>query len=260
MALDRIWTLYASPEDATASRNGKQVWLQFDPRSSLVALPSTILGDRTPIQTVTLRLRYRDDVTLRSVLVGENDTWFVQQTLQVGRRAFLDVVVSAYGPPAAEEPSGPGPGAPTWPPAPPDGATQQTGYTLGYRELFVSSFDLAQPATQGVTLWAGVRCTNPDDRVGVVPRRLVVGARNASGGDVWFECHVSRNLRGNLNAPDGFQVSAAEDVFPNNESTSITSRWWRWAAYASQNPTLSIGQRAYVLTAEEVTALPPGSV
>ena len=259
MALDRIWTLYASPEDATANRNGTPVWVQFDPRSSLVALPSVVLGDRNPVQTVTLRMRYRTDVTLRSVLTGEDDTWFVQQTLQVGRRHYLDVVVSAYGP--AAEPGTPG--TPAWPPAPPDGATQQAGYTLGYRELSVSSFDYVQRGSNrntGLDLWVGVRCTNPDDRSGVVPNRLIIGARNTSGGDVWFDCRVSRNSPGNLNAPDGFRVQAADSVFPNNESVSVTSRWWRFIAYANQSPTLAVGQRVYVLTQEEVTALPRGSI
>ena len=256
MALDRIWTLFDSETNAAANAGGEPVWLQFAPVSSLVSLPS-VLGPRVPLQTVTVRMRYRSDLSLASVLKDqEGNDWFVQQILEVGRRKWLDVSVLTYPPAPAEPP------AATWPPAADSGA-QQDGYTLGYRELFVSGFTRRTTEVvsgQSVTAWLSVQCTNPNNQSGVIPRRLILGARNAQMGNVWFDCYAYLDEPSSLSgvgreAQSGFMISADDATFPDN-----STRWWHWNAYSSQNPALTVGQRVYVLTAAEVAALPRGAV
>lgn len=77
------------------------VWLE--PR---LDSPLATVGERIPDQdgilhppksTVTVRMRWRNDIAINDRLIDPNgDTWFVNETLQVGRRRWLDAGLSTY--------------------------------------------------------------------------------------------------------------------------------------------------------------------
>ncbi|MDE0338418.1 MAG: hypothetical protein OXI80_12165, partial [Caldilineaceae bacterium] len=72
------------------------VWVSVSPESPL-ATAGAVLGDGlSPVETITIRTRYRTDVTGNS---GFNDpsgrVWLVNEVLRQGRR-WLDVGLSRY--------------------------------------------------------------------------------------------------------------------------------------------------------------------
>lgn len=98
MALDRVWTLHR--EDGTRV----PVWGRVMLSSPLATVPpANDLGGGVvpPLSTVTVRMRYQAlaDVTVDSLVVDDaGGAWFVNETLEVGRRKWLDVGMSTYPP------------------------------------------------------------------------------------------------------------------------------------------------------------------
>ena len=109
MAADRIWRLYPHAVDADDDAH-VDVWVNTAIASDLVVAErertvvtgylrgSPISYSVTQsIQTRVVRIRYREDLSVRGVIVDEAGVnWFVDGWQEVGRRAFLDVSCTAY--------------------------------------------------------------------------------------------------------------------------------------------------------------------
>ena len=110
MAADRIWRLYPHAVDADDDAF-VDVWVDVNVASDLVVgerertvvqgylrgSPITYSVEQA-IQSRVVRIRYREDLTVRGVIVDENGVnWFVDGWQeQGGRRQFLDVSCTAY--------------------------------------------------------------------------------------------------------------------------------------------------------------------
>ena len=92
MALDRLFSLYRSGLSDTSPL---KVWATPTERSAIVSTFDPSVG--TPIESVVLRMRDRDDLTLSSVLTDEDgNIWIPSEIHHVGRHRFLDVAVTHY--------------------------------------------------------------------------------------------------------------------------------------------------------------------
>ena len=92
MALDRLFSLYRSGLSDTSP---VKVWATPTERSAIVSTFDPSVG--TPIESVVLRLRDRDDLTLSSVLTDDDgNIWIPSEIHHVGRHRFLDVAVTHY--------------------------------------------------------------------------------------------------------------------------------------------------------------------
>lgn len=98
MALDRVWTMF--PNGATDTE--VDVWLQAGVLNTGLAGVGNQLSSLgllyTPLSTVVLRTRYRDDVFAGVTLLRDRDNriWHVNEVAEVGRRKWLDISASTY--------------------------------------------------------------------------------------------------------------------------------------------------------------------
>ena len=104
--LRELWTLYPG---GSPTRGGTvKLWAQRRAQSPLASV-GEVFGGALPIETLTLRMRYRTDVARASGLRDPGGRfWLVNEVLSVGGR-FLDVGLSRYGPlsfPATGAPDG----------------------------------------------------------------------------------------------------------------------------------------------------------
>ena len=111
---DRIFTL----------PNGTDMWgarMLTSPLATVGASIVTAQGRIRPSQTVTIRVRFREDIETNTVITDEQGrNWFVAEVLEIGRRRFLDVGMSFYAPIAVPtDTPDPNPPAPTDPWTPP---------------------------------------------------------------------------------------------------------------------------------------------
>ena len=90
MALSEVWTWQRTPNTTVP------VWAERRLNSPLATV-GALLDGQDPISTVTVRMRYRRDITSGSTLVGpDGRLWRVSETLEIGRRRFLDLACSTY--------------------------------------------------------------------------------------------------------------------------------------------------------------------
>ena len=109
MAADRIWRLYPHAVDADDDAF-EDVWIDVAAASDLVVTerqrdvvtgylrgsPITYSVEQA-IQSRIVRIRYREDLTVRGVFVDQAGVnWFIDGWSEVGRRRFLDVGCTAY--------------------------------------------------------------------------------------------------------------------------------------------------------------------
>lgn len=113
MARQRIYQL----RPGGAADDAVEVWGEPAIRSSLVSVGDPDVEARVQ-STAVIRIRYRDDVTIRSVLQEGGNIWFVTETAEVGQRHWLDLSIVAYALQSASRPEDT------------DVYTPQTGYTL----------------------------------------------------------------------------------------------------------------------------------
>lgn len=95
MPLDRVWELRAGGFES----NPEDVWVGIREQSPLASV-GEVDGLLRPLETRTMRLRWRADIGLAAILVDEQGhVWYVNETLEVPypRRTFLDVGCSRYG-------------------------------------------------------------------------------------------------------------------------------------------------------------------
>ena len=104
--LDEIWQIVRSPDSLTP------VWAARRNDSPLVTVPGPEQGRdgelHDPVSSVTLRMRWRDDVTTGDTLTRASDwrtagtftfadrVWTVGETLEIGRREWLDIGLATY--------------------------------------------------------------------------------------------------------------------------------------------------------------------
>ena len=97
--LDRVYRLFP-----TGTGPSVNVWAGHSFASGLATVGQQIdQGGKlyAPLSTVVVRVRWRPDVTTESRLIdGDGRLWRVNETLEVGRRRWLDVSVSTYDLPA----------------------------------------------------------------------------------------------------------------------------------------------------------------
>jgi len=103
MALDRVWTLLSTGQDDSTP---ERLWVRHANTSPLAGIGTARLfedaetGDTvsiSPVSTVTIRMRYRRDVSLVSVFRDpDGRSWFVNEMLEIGRRRWLDVSITTY--------------------------------------------------------------------------------------------------------------------------------------------------------------------
>lgn len=96
MALDRIYTLRPGTDEA------KKLWAEHRLDASLVTVSQpheTPLGNFVQAESeVTLRTRYREDLTANAELVGPDGRfWYVQSWAEVGRKRFTEIALATYG-------------------------------------------------------------------------------------------------------------------------------------------------------------------
>lgn len=100
MALDRVVTLYESLDALVTRTGGVQVWAERTTRTALVALGDVGAYDTSGLvarESVTLRMRWRADVTLRSVFFdGDGAVWLIERLGEVGRHRWLEAAVSNF--------------------------------------------------------------------------------------------------------------------------------------------------------------------
>ena len=91
MPLDEIWRIVHTPDSLTP------FWAErrLDSPLASIAGPS---GDADPLSQATLRARYRTDIQSGDSLsrYGDARAWTVGETLEVGRRRYLDMAVATY--------------------------------------------------------------------------------------------------------------------------------------------------------------------
>lgn len=93
MALDRIFTLRPGGESDTD--NAVKIWAGVQRSSALVALEDAEFG--VPVESQTLRTRYRTDVGPQSVLLDKRSrVWRISGLETVGRDRWLDIAVTTY--------------------------------------------------------------------------------------------------------------------------------------------------------------------
>lgn len=131
MALSEIWRLYPVTR-GRADDTYDEVWVEPRIRSGLVAIsrprdhvyayshhtgqPLTVRVTE-PAQSVAVRIRWRDDLTVFSQFLDpQGRNWAVNQWEEVGRRTWIDVSLSTYDL--------------TTPPVQPSGFTAPTGWTF----------------------------------------------------------------------------------------------------------------------------------
>ena len=125
MSLSDVWNLVFTPDSLTP------VWAERRLDSPLATVPGPVDVNGTltdPISSATLRMRYRDDVVpgLTMQRAGETRLWNVGETLEIGRRKFLDVGLASYPTPLTIVPDPTGPDMPD--PVVPDTYTPPTGW------------------------------------------------------------------------------------------------------------------------------------
>ena len=96
MALDRIYALRPGTD------NAKTLWAEHRLDASLVTVSQpheTPLGIFVQAESeVTLRTRYREDLTANAELLGPDGRfWYVQSWQEVGRRRFTEIALATYG-------------------------------------------------------------------------------------------------------------------------------------------------------------------
>ena len=97
MALDRIYSF--QPDGAAAG--AVDVWAQHDFQSGLASVAEAIDSGGVfyqPRSTIVIRIRWRRDLVAGVSRFVDSDgrLWRVGETLEVGRRHWLDVVVATY--------------------------------------------------------------------------------------------------------------------------------------------------------------------
>lgn len=93
MALDRIWQLRI---DGFISAL-EPVWLGLESQSHLAGVGESDTTGLRPLETVTVRMRWRPDLSLATVFHDPDlRPWYVNEVLEVGRRHWLDVSLSRY--------------------------------------------------------------------------------------------------------------------------------------------------------------------
>ena len=99
MALDRIYQLF--PDADTQDADAVSLWVEHHPRSQLATVGEAIdQGDvlYVPRSTIVIRIRYREDVTAGVSRFRDRSArvWRVGETVEVGRRQWLDCAISTY--------------------------------------------------------------------------------------------------------------------------------------------------------------------
>ena len=102
MALDRVYRLLPAA-DTTASE-AVSLWAEHSLQSGLATVGEAIDQGGVlyqPRSTIVLRIRYRTDVvsSVSRFLDRDNRVWRVGETVEVGRRQFLDCALSTYDAP-----------------------------------------------------------------------------------------------------------------------------------------------------------------
>ena len=151
MALSEIWKLVATPNDV------RPLWAERRTNSPLVSVGPPDADGNSPLSTVTLRTRYREDITTTVTIESpDGRRWVVSELLEVGRRKYLDLALSTYAPGTVVTPTIPDP-TPTDPeqPAdfvPPDG----WGIVADGAPVSVLTIASAEPAViQPIYRWDG---------------------------------------------------------------------------------------------------------
>ena len=164
VSLDRRYTLYRT---GLSDPSPLQVWAAPTTRSQVVATFDVNAG--TPISSVVLRMRWRDDVALNSVWTdSEGQIWIPSEIAEVGRRKFLDVAVTHYE-------DAPITITPTLPVV--TGYIPQTGYTAVKDGTPVQNWVIASIRSITPSL-ATFKLTN-DGAAGSIPANLKVKIGNA---------------------------------------------------------------------------------
>lgn len=286
MALDRLLTLYPSLAALSSRTGGVQVWAERVTRTNLVALGDVSAYDVTNLiaeSSVTLRMRWRSDVTLRSVLAdGEGRVWLLERIGEVGRRRYLEVAASAFigltG--AREEALG------QWPHTT-DPYTAPAGWSLvdgtnPVQNIVIrqwrlnESGDRPPPAlmftgnSDRVGFWlAEFNFVNGGYSGGIVAMNLTtptginawrsnvkrngVRCETRSGRRGWLVVN-GRLIAGNVN-PATFQVQSDDawiPVYTNSPLGGLSSNIVSCFFDGSQNPGLAIGQAIRILSTEEI--------
>ncbi|MCY4057614.1 MAG: hypothetical protein OXG44_06405 [Gammaproteobacteria bacterium] len=101
MGLNRLWRLHRGGiADIQAGRAPVGVWVERRDDSSLNTLGPVVQTQSQELRAVssmTVRMRFRRDVTLASVFTDDTDRdWSVNEILPVERRRWLDVGLSRY--------------------------------------------------------------------------------------------------------------------------------------------------------------------
>ena len=100
MALDRVVTLWPSLTALSSRTGGVAVWTERTTRTNLVALGEAGAYDVSGLiarESVTMRMRWRADVSLRSVFSdGDGAVWLIERLAEVGRHQWLDVAVTNF--------------------------------------------------------------------------------------------------------------------------------------------------------------------
>lgn len=91
MPLDEIWRIVNTPDSLTP------FWAERRLDSPLASIAGPV-NDADPISQATLRCRYRTDIQSGDSLSrhGDGRAWTVGETLEVGRRKWLDMAVATY--------------------------------------------------------------------------------------------------------------------------------------------------------------------
>ena len=111
MALDRIYRLLPAADTPVAE--AVAVWAQHAFQSGLATVgePVDVGGVLyAPMSTVVIRVRYRTDVatSVSRFLDRDGRVWRVGETVEVGRRQFLDCAISTYDIPSDADDDGGG--------------------------------------------------------------------------------------------------------------------------------------------------------
>ncbi len=109
--LDRLWTFWPwgvrqsnqsyNPNKPASQSNQPdyQVWLTPQPDSPLAGVARDV-SNFVPESTISVRMRYRGDVRVRSQFTDPaGQEWYVNEWTEVGRRRFIDVSITNYSPP-----------------------------------------------------------------------------------------------------------------------------------------------------------------
>ena len=223
MALDRVYELYRG---GLLDRNPLQIWAQPIEGSPIIASIDDDVG--RPVETAVVRMRWRDDVELESVLVDvdQGRIWIPSELREVGRRRWLDVAMTHYEDAAIQ----------TVDPAPPTTSqyTAQDGYTLMKDGTLVQNLTIARIS---VLLADEVRfrLENPG-AAGVIPDGVVMrfGAAGAPYGQVW----QVRGLSGFVDfARADVTVAADDQLIPARVVGQSWQSAWRVAGHVAPGDT-----------------------